>query len=359
MAPLFVSGRIFALVGTSHLVKAVLETFTGWVANGAATLVTGVGAILTTTSAVPLGAGFEEVYAALRRVGLAFGLLFVGAAVVQAVLRQDLGFLVRMVAVRLPLAVALSGVAIWLVEQALAVTDSLSATVLGSTTGTTEEFIVNLARLLSGPFASTGGFEGLLLAVFAAVVAFVLSIELVVRSAAVEVASLFLPLALAGMIWPATAHWIRRLAETIASLVLAKLVIAGVLALAIASLGTPAGFNGLIDGVALLLLATLSPWAIFRLLPFVEAETAAQLEGFSGRAHRALRSDTVAGLADAVLPGSSGSDDLATSRPPLPLFPATVRDGDFSAEIAAEAARIGPPTAGLQLASDPRPDDEA
>ena len=93
------------------------------------------------------------------------------------------------------------------------------------------------------------------------------------------------------MVWPATAHWIRRLAETIASLVLAKLVIASVLALAIASLGTPAGFNGLLDGVALLLLATLSPWAIFRLLPFVEAETAAQLEGFSGRAHRALRSE--------------------------------------------------------------------
>ena len=171
MASLFVSGRVFALVGTSHLVKAVLETFTGWVADGAATLVTGVGAVLTTTSAVPLGAGFEEVYGALRRVGLAFGLLFVGAAVIQAVLRQDLGFLVRMLAVRLPLAVALSGVAIWLVEQALAVTDSLSATVIGSTTGTTEVFLVNLAGLLSGPFASTGGFEGLLLAVFAAVVA--------------------------------------------------------------------------------------------------------------------------------------------------------------------------------------------
>src|ERR1700722_3749197 len=119
MAIFFGAPRSLALLGTSHLVNDVLKAFTSWVASGAAGVVRGVGTILAATSAVPLGASFDLVYDAMRRVGLAFGLLFVAAAVIQAVLRQDLGLLVRMLTVRLPLAVALSGVAIWLVEQAL------------------------------------------------------------------------------------------------------------------------------------------------------------------------------------------------------------------------------------------------
>jgi hypothetical protein len=338
--------RTLGLLGTSHLVNVVLSTFTSWVASGAATVISGVGAVLAATSAVPLGAGFEEVYDSMRRIGLAVGLLFLAAAVIQAVLRQDLGLLVRTVTVRLPLAILLSSVAIWLVEQALAITDSLSATLLGSATGTTQQFISGLAGLLTGPFASTLGFEGLLLALVAAVVAFILSVELVMRAAAVEVAALFLPLALAGVIWPATAHWIRRLAETIASLVLAKLVIAGVLALAIVSIGSPQGANGLIDGIALLLLATLAPFAVFRLLPFVEAETAAQLEGFAGRAHRALRSDAVGAIADGIVPGGAAGSDLGGARPQVPLFAATVPGPPDEDAIEAELANIGPPTVG-------------
>ena len=64
----------------------------------------------------------------------------------------------------------------------------------------------------------------------AAVVAFVLWLELAVRSAAIGAAALFLPLALVGLAWPATSHWARRLGETLAALVLSKLVIAAVLA---------------------------------------------------------------------------------------------------------------------------------
>jgi hypothetical protein len=357
MATFFGSPHSLALLGTSHLVNDVLKDFTGWVASGAAGVVEGVGTILAATSAVPLGASFDVVYDAMRRVGLAFGLLFVAAAVIQAVLRQDLGLLVRTLTVRLPLALLASGIAIWLVQQALAITDALSAMVLGSATGTTQQFIDELAQLLSGPFSSTVGFEGLLLAVVAAVVAFILSVELVMRAAAVEVASLFLPLALAGIIWPATSHWIRRLAETIASLVLAKLVIASVLALAIVSIGAPQGATGLLDGVALLLLATLAPFAVFRLLPFVEAETAAQLEGFSGRAHRGLHSDAVAGLADAVLPSGSGSIDLGESRPPLPFFAGNPSGPPDPDALAAELAKIGPATAGRNPARGDQSDE--
>ena len=282
----------------SSIAGAVLRQFTNWVAGGAAQVVSGVGRILDTSTSVPIGSGFQIVYETMRRVGLALAVPFLLVAVIQAVLRQDLGMLGRLVTVRLPCALLLSGIAIWLVQQAIAVTDSLSAAMLDSSSGVSDAFLAEMARMLVGPFAVVSGFEGFLVAILAALVAFVLWIELVIRSAAVAVAALFLPLALAGLIWPATAHWIRRLAETLAALVLSKLAIAAVLALAIVSLGDPSGISGLIEGIALLLLATFAPYALLRLLPFVESGAAAHLEGLAQRGYRALRSDDAARIAD-------------------------------------------------------------
>ena len=50
-------------------------------------------------------------------------------------------------------------------------------------------------------------------------------VELLIRAAAVYVAVLFLPLALASLAWPAIAHWCRRLVDTLVALVLGKFVI--------------------------------------------------------------------------------------------------------------------------------------
>ena len=65
----------------------------------------------------------------------------------------------------------------------------------------------------------------LLVSLLIAVAAFVLWLELLIRAAAVYVAVLFLPLALATLVWPAVSHWCRRLVETLAALILSKFVI--------------------------------------------------------------------------------------------------------------------------------------
>ena len=72
----------------------------------------------------------------------------------------------------------------------------------------------------------------LLVALLVAVAAFVLWLELLIRAAAVYVAVLFLPLALATLVWPAVSHWCRRLVETLAALILSKFVIVATLSLA-------------------------------------------------------------------------------------------------------------------------------
>jgi type IV secretion system protein TrbL len=140
--------------------------------------------------------------------------------------------------------------------------------------------------------------------------------ELLLRSAAVYVAVLFLPLALAGLAWPAISHWSRRLADTLAALVLSKLVIVSVLSLAVGALaggtgstpsgasGPSTGFASVLGGAALLLLAGLAPWSLFRLLPFLEAGAVGHLEGLSQRARRGAAAPAT-GLANMALRAAS------------------------------------------------------
>ncbi len=61
-----------------------------------------------------------------------------------------------------------------------------------------------------------------------------------------------------------------------------------------------------LGGAALLLLASVTPWALFRLLPFVEAGAVAHLEGISQRARQAASVPT-RGLAQTALRAAAGS----------------------------------------------------
>jgi hypothetical protein len=99
---------------------------------------------------------------------------------------------------------------------------------------------------------------------------------------------LFLPLALVGLAWPATSHWARRLGETLAALVLSKLVIAAVLALAAGLLVSPSGIAGVVEAVALLGVAAFAPFALLKLVPAVEAGAVAHLEGLGRRPVQAV-----------------------------------------------------------------------
>lgn len=274
--------------GLSSLVNALFGGLSRWVEVGTSTLIVAFGHALTATTRVPLGSGFLAEFDVIGRIGALLAGPFLLLAIVHAIVRQDLGILVRAVFARLPLALVFGGIAVTLVAQALAITDSLSVTLLHLAGGSAQAEIGFLAGAFAGgaggvPYA---GFLGLLLALMAAVVAFVLWVELVIRSAAVAVATLFIPIALAGLVWSATSHWARRVGETLAALIMSKLVIAGVLALAAISLTPGSGLSGTVQAIALLLLACLAPFSLLRLVPIVEAGAIAHFEGMSRRAQR-------------------------------------------------------------------------
>jgi hypothetical protein len=314
-------------------VNTVLNALGSWVSSGATWLLSQVGAVLASTTSVDLTATwFTSHYGAMAALAgvVVVPLLLLG--VVQSIYRQNASALVRSVVVNVPLAVLLTAVAVKLVTLGLALTDAMSSAVASGSGLDAGHFMTGVTAALSGSALADPSvpafivFLGSLVVVFGAALIW---IELLIRSAAVYVAVLFLPLALASLAWPAISHWCRRLVDTLAALILGKFVIVSVLSLAAGELNgvgdaNGGGFSAVLGGAALLLLAACSPWTLLRLMPFIEAGAVGHLEGLSQRARhtasvpaRALAQvamdvagvGSVAGAATAVISGAMGRSD--------------------------------------------------
>ena len=316
-----------ALGGT---VSAIFDAAGQWVAGGAVWLLGQVGHVLSATTSVDLRSGwFREHYQVMAALSAAVILPMACAGVISAVYRQDASMLVRGLLVKLPLALLFTGVSVELVRLGLAITDDLSARVLSTGGVDTTHVLQPVASFLAGTGVATAGavpafviFVGALLV---AVASLALWLELVVRAAAVAAATLFLPLALAGLVWPAVSHWCRRLAETIAALALSKLVVAAVLSLAagavaggvsgVGSGDVSGGFAAVVTGIALLVIATTAPFVLLRLVPAIEAGAVLHLEGARHRLQHAAAAPARAGALALQLAGGAGMLGGATSDP--------------------------------------------
>lgn len=298
-------------------VDTVLDAMGSWVSAGATWLLAQIGGVLGATTSVDLNAPwFTSHYGTMAALAgvVIVPLLLLG--IVQSLYRQNASALVRSVVVNVPLAVLLTAVAVKLVELGLAVTDALSAAVAQGAGLDAGHFMASVTLALGGTEAPGQPgvpafvvFLGSLAVVVGAVMVWV---ELLIRSAAVYVTVLFLPLALASLAWPAISHWCRRLVDTLVALILGKFVIVSVLSLAAGALaGSPGtgggGFTAVLAGAALLILSACAPWTLFRLLPFLEAGAVGHLEGLSHRARQSV-SVPVRGLAQvAMRAGAAGS----------------------------------------------------
>lgn len=275
------------------------ELFSGagaWVGSAATYLLRQIGAVMSLSTSPQLGTSFfahEIGVMALLAAGIAVPLLMLSA--VQAVIQQDAGVLLRALVVRVPLALALTGVAVQLVSLGLAATDDMCSAMLHSAGVPVGQLFSRLATTILKVTKFTPAiptFVGLVMALAIVAGSLVLWLELALRAAAIQAATLFLPLAMAGAIWPATSRWARRLGETLAALVMTKLVVVAVLALAAGDLSGPGsgGIAAVVSGIALLMMAVLAPFALFRLVPMIEAGAVGHLEGLARRQPRAMYS---------------------------------------------------------------------
>ncbi len=284
-------GPISPLPTGAGLIAEFFSFLTSFVIQGAVRLIDQLGTSLGAAGRPDFGAGFAVAFAEMVRIAELVALPFLLLATLQAIVHHDLGGLLRAVLLRLPVAALLSAAATALVTLVMAFTDEASSALLVRGGPSLSQLLSNLTTLLSGSGSMRqvmGSFAGVLIAGIAVLIAAVLWFELAFRSAAISLATLFLPLALVGIVWSATAHWARRLGETIAALVLSKFVVVAVLVLAADSARPAGGLSGAFQGLALLALAVFSPFTLFRLIPLVDGPSLAAFEGLGRRASRAV-----------------------------------------------------------------------
>ena len=296
--PICQAGSIGGSIASSGF-ESILNGISQWVASGAEWLLNQIGEVLSATTTVDLGASwFQSHYGQMTALAGVVILPMLLASTLQAVIRQNPGQLIRTFLVQLPLALLLAVVAVQIVVLSLSATDAMSDAVAGGTSADVSSLLTSVTSGLvdSAADPSIASFVLLLVALLIAVGAFVLWLELLIRAAAVYVAVLFLPLALATLVWPAVSHWCRRLVETLAALILSKFVIVATLSLAVGAVasGTAgtgnhgSGFSSVLAGGALLLMATFVPFAILRMIPAVEAGAVAHLDGLRERGMAAM-----------------------------------------------------------------------
>jgi hypothetical protein len=267
--------------------KAALRAVVGFVVEGAAWLLGEVGTFIDTSTRPDLSAGwFQGSYSGMAVIATLGVLPFLILALIQAVIRQDVALMLRSTFAYVPLAAIGTAGAVVVVDLLVTLTDGLSSWVGQSIGADLTEFTTGLGTALTALTVPAGptvaGFAALLAAGVVAFVTFVIWLELLLRQAAIYVAVLFLPLAFMAMVWPATAHWLRRLVQGLVAIILSKFVIVAVIAMAASAVDANTadeGYAVVITGASMLSLAALAPYVLLRLIPVFDAGLSSQLEG--------------------------------------------------------------------------------
>lgn len=264
---------------------AVMRGVTTWVTDAAVWVTGKVGDLIDATASPDLQAGwFQSQYGSMVTIAGVLALLMLLLAVIQAIIRQDAGILIRAALGYLPAAFILAGVAIAASQLLISITDDLSAAIVQSLGSDSSNLLQAVGGAYTAALQASSGiplFGVFLGAIILAIGAFVLWIEMIIRDAAIYICVFFLPLTFVAMIWPAASRWARRLVELLVAIILAKFVIVSILSLATGAItntsivqGDGHTFERMIAGSALLVLAAWSPFALLRLIPMMEVAAA-------------------------------------------------------------------------------------
>jgi type IV secretion system protein TrbL len=297
----------------SSIGKGVFEQITSWAAEGA-TYLLGQVAKLSDQTTTPdlLSKGFLRQYRGMASIATVLALLMLVFAVLESLGRGDGGMLVRVFLVNVPLAAIATSAAYVVVQLMVATTDGFCEAITHATAHDTEAFFKSAIEGLSsaggdaGKAASEAGgvpggeeagavavplFVGFITAMIAALAAFLVWIELLMRDAAIYAVALFMPMAIAASIWPRWMSALRRTGELLIVVVFSKFVIVSVIALAASLMANSGGdVEHVLAAGALLLLACFAPFVLFKLVPFAEGAVSAAYnrQGAGGAAVRTV-----------------------------------------------------------------------
>jgi len=299
----------------SAIAGAGLKAMSGFVLDGTAAALRQVAQIIGRVTTPALGSSwFSATYWRVAGLAALLTVPFLFAAAIQAVIRSEPAMLVRAAFVDLPLALVGVAVAAPVVTLLLAATDQMSRVVSAVGVGGGAHFLDKAADIAVNSSAIDGSpFFAVVIGLFLLGAAMAVTLELLIREAAVYVVVLMLPLAFSALVWPARRIWAARLVELLIALILSKFVIVAVLSLAGAALGqNGAGPSVLLPAMALVFLSAFSPWAVLRILPFAELAAGAAGSMRSGM-------PSAAPLKDHLLKRATGLGEAEALSLPEPL----------------------------------------
>jgi hypothetical protein len=335
-----VSGAAQNVVDTAG--DSALRSFTAAVAAAGKFFLEKVGHLIqgTTSPDVVNADWFTSQYRVMLALAVVIALPILLVSVAQSIVRADGMQAIRSAFVFLPLAAILSAVGPAMAQMLINISDWMSAALGGNAAADAQKFMSDAGTALAGLGTGTLNpaapvFGVLLGALIVTLGALSIWLELLLRAAAIYISVLFLPLALAAMIWPAGWRWCRRLIEFLIAIIFAKVFIVAIINLAAAGLargGLGDKFEGVLAGGALLLMAAFTPVALLKLIPLAEAAVVT-----AGHQRAALRQATAG--ATALTTSSSVVTGMINTR-----FRSSAAAGPatgFAAPVAATAAAVG------------------
>jgi hypothetical protein len=324
------AGLVSGLAGqaVSAVGGSILDVLADWMIGAATQITTFVARAMSQTTTPQLeSAWFEAQFAPMANLGAGLGLLVALIAFASATIRRSPHALAHALA-GIVRAGAGTGLIVALTVIGLSVADQISAAVLS---GSPRAFWGEVAHAWGAN--GFGGFGSSALAMLIALVevfaAVFVWLELIVRNAAIYVAVLLFPVALAAAIWPALGAWPARLGRLLLLFVILKPLTLIVLSLAGAAAAAGLSFGGGVQGsvgtilsaVVIFALAAFAPWALMHLLAAdaESAHTASGLRSAAGaavldRGGRSVRSG--GGLANSDAGGSAPPGSSPPGRPP-------------------------------------------
>jgi enamine deaminase RidA (YjgF/YER057c/UK114 family) len=337
-----VSGAASNVVQTAG--DSALRSFTAAVASAGQFFLEKVGSLVTTTTSpnVVSPNWFTSQYRVMLALAVVIALPILLVSVAQSIVRADGMQAIRSAFVYLPIAAILSAVGPAMAQILIDVSDWMSAALSNNASADAQKFMNDagsaLAALGAGTLNPAAPVFGVLLGALIVVLgALSIWLELLLRSAAIYISVLFLPLALAAMIWPAGWRWCRRLIEFLIAIIFAKVFIVAIVNLAAAGLargGLGDKFEGVLAGGALLLMAAFTPIALLKLIPLAEAAVVT-----AGHQRAALRQATAG--ATALTTSSSVVSSMIQTRFRSGAATAAAPAAGWAAPAAAAAGAVG------------------
>jgi type IV secretion system protein TrbL len=270
------------------MARAVINAFVSFVADGVKTVLQQVSAAIGTSTEVKLDRDwFTSHAAAIRGLAVVVLLPLMLVGLISAVIHRDPGQLLRAGGVYVPVAIVGGAAAVVLTDTALKVTDALTSAVTGDMAANSAAAMGALRDAIAAVSSPGTIGAGTMLAITVMLVllagALLIWIELLLRTSAIYVVVLFLPLAMSGLVWRATVSWTRRMIEILVALILSKFVIVVIIDLAAGMIVANDGIGTILQGATLMLLAACAPFALLRLIPLAEAGVISHLEGMERR----------------------------------------------------------------------------